>query len=123
VNSIRAAVGYSAAATVAAVLVVAVAMLLVAPAEQAGVFAGAGLGLLLQVGLHWLLAVVFFPERRLLVVGLGMGARMAALLAVTLFASGAGLPLAPTLLTLVSLFVVTSLLEPVVFQLETKRAS
>jgi hypothetical protein len=56
-------------------------------------------------------------------VGLGMGARMAALLAVTLFASGAGLPLAPTLLTLVSVFVVTSLLEPVVFQLETKRAS
>jgi hypothetical protein len=32
-------------------------------------------------------------------------------------------PLAPTLLTMVSVFVLTTLLEPVLFQLETKRAS
>jgi hypothetical protein len=122
VKPIRGALGYSAAATVAALLVVGVGSLFVDGTERVGVLAGGGLGLLLQVVTFWLLAVVFFPERRLLVVGLGMGMRMVVLLLVALFAPGAGLPLAPTLLTLVTVFVVTSLLEPVVAQLETKRA-
>jgi hypothetical protein len=114
---------YSLGATLVTLAVAGIGSVLVAPAEVDGVVAGAGAGLLLQVVSFWVLAVWLFPTRRLMVVGLGMGLRMAVLLAAALAVPDTGLPLAPTLLTLVTVFVFTTLLEPIVFQLETKRAS
>jgi hypothetical protein len=114
---------FSLAATAVALVIVAVGALVVAPVARIGVFAGGGAGLVLQVVVFWLFAVWFFPTRRLVAAGLGMGVRMAALLLMVLVASRTGLPLGPTLLTLVTVFVVTTMLEPILLQHETKRAS
>jgi hypothetical protein len=122
-SAVASGVRYSVGAVVVAFLVVAVAGLFVDAAEWSGVVAGAGLGLLVQVLVFWLLGVLAFPTRRLVLVGVGMAVRMVALLLAAFFGPAFGLPLAPLLLTLVSVFVLTTLLEPVVFQLETKSAS
>jgi hypothetical protein len=123
VSPARVGAWFAIAAFVVALAVGAVAMLLVPGAERNAVVAGSGAGLLVQVVSFWVLAVWLFTERRLMVVGVGMGVRMAAVLAMVLVAPRLGLSLAPTLLTMVSVFVLTTLLEPVLFQLETKRAS
>lgn len=115
-------VRFTLAATLVALAVMAVAGLVVASAERAGVYVGGGVALLLQVVGFWVLAVWLFPTRRLMVIGVGMGMRMAALLLMVLLVSRTELSLAPTLLTLVTVFVLTTMLEPVLFQLETKRA-
>jgi hypothetical protein len=114
---------YTVAATAVAVLIGAVAGLLADPTEWSAVVVGAGLALVVQVAVFWLLAAVFFPTRRMLLVGVGMAVRMLVLLLAALFAPQFGFTLAPVLLTLVSVFVLTTLLEPVVFQLEIKSAS
>jgi len=121
-RSVATGVWYTVAATAIALAVAVVASSLAGPAEREDVFAGTGAGLLLQVVSFWVLAVWLFPTKRLLMMGLGMLVRMAALLAAVLAAPRMGYELAPTLLTMVTVFVLTTLLEPVLFQLETKRA-
>jgi hypothetical protein len=104
-------------------LTIAVGSVLVGPGESVGVIAGAGLGLLVQAGVVWIFGVLLFPARRLLLLGFGMATRLFCVVLVALVASPLGLPLAPTLFTLVAVFFLTTLLEPVLFQLETQSAS
>jgi len=123
VRPVASGILFAAASTAVALVVVAVGSLVAEIPDRDSVRAGAGIGLAVQIVSFWALAVWLFPTRRLLVVGLGMGIRMAALLAMVFAAPRLGLVLAPALLTMVSVFVLTTLLEPVLFQLETKRAS
>jgi hypothetical protein len=104
------------AALLAVAALVALAAAAIAPAEgRHGAVAGAGIAFAVQVGLvvalGWLL-----PGRRLLAAGLAMLGRFATFAAVALvviLAPGAGLHPAATLLTLVAVFTVGALLEPV----------
>jgi hypothetical protein len=114
------AVRYAAAALGAAVLVTLVALAVAPAADRHGVFVGAGLALVVQVALVVTLHAAL-PDRRLLAVGLAMLGRFAAfgvVALVVLLAPGAGLPAAATLLTLVAVFLVVSILEPVFFRPE-----
>lgn len=103
-----------AAAAVVACLVFAAGVPLAGPAGRTGVGFGVATGFLLQMIFFWLFAVVWFPTQPLLAFGVGMLGRMLVVAAVGLLVAPAlGLPVAPVLLSMVSVFFVTALLEPV----------
>jgi hypothetical protein len=114
---------YALGATVFALLAVLVGRLVVDGGDFTGVVAGAGIALVLQIGVFLLLGVLLFPARRLLVFGLGMAARFTAVLVAALLAPHLGLPLAPLLFTLAAVLVLTTLLEPILIVSEPERAS
>lgn len=106
--------GFARTAAVVAVVILAVGLLLAGRGGWTAVALGTAAGYLFQAGTFWLFAVMLFPTQPLLVFGLGMAGRM--LLAATmafLVIPVSGLPAAPVLLSLVSVFFVTALLEPV----------
>jgi hypothetical protein len=119
----HAAFRYALGATAVALLAVAIGRLVVEPAAWVGVVAGAGAALVLQLGVFFVFGLLLFPTRRLVVFGLGMVLRMFSILVLALLAPVLGLPLAPTLFTLVGVFVLTSLLEPILLLSEPQRAS
>lgn len=111
------AILYALGAVVVTAMVMLVGITLAGPDAREGVLVGGAVALGLQLVIFWLLEVFLFPQRRLLVFGLGMGMRLLAFaLAVLVLIPSLGLPLAPTLLTLVAVFVLTNLLEPVIHQ-------
>lgn len=117
---IRYALGALAMAALAVLLGIGMA----GPDARDGVLVGGGVALALQVASFWLLAVLFFPGRRLLAFGLGIAARFLTVgIAALLLIPRLALPPAPTLLTLVAVFVLTTLLEPVVLHTAPARGS
>jgi hypothetical protein len=109
-------VRYAAAATAATLLVALIALAAAPAGDWRGVAFGAGAALGVQVLLFWVLGALLFPDRRMVVMGLAMGGRFVAFGLLALLAVPAlGLPAAATLLTLVGVFLATSLLEPVFF--------
>jgi len=113
---------YTVLALCVAGLVAGVGAMLVDGPDRRGVVAGAAIALVLQVGVVWLVGILLFPGKRMLLFGIGMGARMLTVFAVFVAAPLLGLPLAPTLLTLVAVFLLTTLLEPVMAQPDTQAA-
>lgn len=111
---------YVIGAIVLAGLVVGAGLLLTGRASWAGVVLGGAFALVVQLAIFLALGVLLLPGRRLLVFALGMVARVMALAVLVLITVRFDVPPAPTLLTLVAVFLVTTVLEPVVFQLETK---
>ncbi len=103
-------------------LVAVVGAQLVDGSERGGVVAGAAIAFVLQVSVVWLVGHLLLPGRRMLIFAVGMGVRMLTVFVVFLMAPVVGLPLAPTLLTLVAVFLFTTLLEPVMVQPDTQAA-
>jgi hypothetical protein len=103
-------------ALAAAALLVGLLASVIAPADGwRGAAAGAGIAFVVQAALVLGLGRVF-AGRRLIAAGLAMMGRFvtfAAVALVLILAPGVGLPVAPTLLTLVVVFMVGAVLEPV----------
>lgn len=110
-------------------LVVAVSLLvgllgvgMAGPGDGAGVAAGAGLGCAFQL-LSFRAMLALFPGRQVLAFGLGMLGRFALVALVALAGLPlAGLPAAPTLLSLVAVLFATTLLEPVFLAADTRKS-
>ena len=108
---------YTAAAFAVALMVAAMGALMAGPAGRGGVYAGAGLALGVQVLVFWLFMVWLYPGRQWLGYGLGLLARFALFGVVAfLVVPHAGLPLAPTLFSLVAVLWLTTMLEPAFFK-------
>lgn len=119
----RAATRYSVAVVVVAALVAAAGDL-VPGAVRAGVWMGAGIGLVTQVGVVWAMFVGLFPGRRLLAHGLGMMARLMVFAVVAMLALSQPLELAAsTLFALVAVFFVSTVLEPLFLRTEPLKRS
>jgi hypothetical protein len=114
VNPRRLMLSLAAVAAIAA-LVGAVGLAMVGPEGRRGVAAGALIGGAWQA-LVLLVVAVALPGNRLLAHGVGMLARLAMVVAAGLVVvPAAGLPPAPTLLTMVTVLFATTLIEPVAF--------
>ena len=110
---------YTAAALAAAALVAVVGLGL-APRHRDGVLAGAGIGVAVQVAVFWLFFVWLYPGRAWHGYGLGLLVRLAMFaLAAFVLVPAAGLPLAATLLSLVGVFWLTTMLEPLFLKTRT----
>ena len=104
-----------AAVILVAVVVWAAGSALVGPEGRPGVAAGAAMGGIWQLLVLAVVAVAL-PGNRMIAHGVGMLARLALVVAVGLvIVPAAGLPGAPTLLTLVTVLFATTLIEPVAF--------
>jgi hypothetical protein len=111
---------YTLAALAVAALVVAAGLAFVDAAYRGGVLAGAGIGVAVQVAAFWIFAVWLYPGRMWHGYGLGMLARFAAFAAAAfLVVPRAGLPMAATLFSLVGVFWLTTLVEPVFLKTRT----
>ena len=102
----------------AAVLAVAAAVVLVglalAPQYRDGVLAGAAIAAFVQAAVFWLFFVWLYPGRGWHGYGLGLLVRLAVFgLAAFVMVPRAGLPLAATLFSLVGVFWLTTMMEPV----------
>lgn len=114
------AVRFTAVAIALAALVAAVGLAFAGPAHRGGVLAGAALGMLVQVAAFWAFAVWLFPGRAWHGYGMGMLARLAAFgAAAFLMVPLAGLPFAATLFSLVGVFWLTTLVEPLFLKTRT----
>ncbi len=103
-----------------AALVAAAGSALAGPAYRGGIVAGAGIGMLVQVAAFWIFAVWLFPGRAWHGYGLGMLARFVAFAAAAfLVVPAAGLPFAATLFSLVGVFWLSTLVEPVFLKTRT----
>ncbi len=110
---------YTAAALAAAALVAAVGLAL-APRFRDGVLAGAAIGAAVQVMVFWLFFVWLYPGRAWHGYGLGLLVRLAMFaLAAFVLVPAAGLPLAATLFSLVGVFWLTTMLEPLFLKTRT----
>jgi hypothetical protein len=110
---------YTVAALAAAALV-AVAGVSMAPRFRDGVLAGAGIGVAVQVAVFWIFFVWLFPGRGWHGYGLGLLVRLAIFaLAAFVVVPAAGLPLAATLFSLVGVFWLTTVMEPVFLKTRT----
>lgn len=88
----------------------------------AGVVAGAGIGCAFQLLSFWTM-LALLPGRQMLAFGLGMLGRFALVALVALAGLPlAGLPAAPTLLSLVTVLFATTLLEPVFLAADTRKS-
>jgi hypothetical protein len=107
-------------AAIAAAALVAAAGLGLAPRHGAGVLAGAGMGVAVQVAVFWLFFVWLYPGRGWHGYGLGLLVRLAIFgLAAFVLVPRAGLPLAATLLSLVGVFWLTTMMEPLFLKTRT----
>lgn len=117
----RGGVLYTAVATVLALLVALVGSTVSDGAGRAAVWAGAGAGLVVQLLGFWLFFVVALPKHHALAYVLGMVVRfgfvgLVAFVGIPLL----GLPAAPMLFSLVTVFFVTTLAEPVILQIDSR---
>lgn len=108
------------AAALAVALVIALIGLGLAPQYQAGVLAGAGMGAVVQVAVFWLFFVWLYPDRGWHGYGLGLLVRLFVFsVAAFIVVPRAGLPMAATLFSLVGVFWLTTMLEPVFLKTRT----
>ncbi|HEX2201839.1 MAG TPA: hypothetical protein VHG91_01005 [Longimicrobium sp.] len=111
---------YTAFAVVAAALVAAAGVRMGGEAYRDGVLWGAAIGFAVQVAAFWIFAVWLYPGRAWHGYGMGLVARMAAFgVAALLVVPRAGLPLAATLFSLVGVFWLTTVVEPVFLKTRT----
>lgn len=107
-------------AALAAAALVALAGVSLAPRFRDGVLAGAGLGVAVQVAVFWIFFVWLYPRRGWHGYGLGLLVRLAIFaLAAFVLVPQAGLPLAATLFSLVGVFWLTTVMEPVFLKTRT----
>jgi hypothetical protein len=87
--------------------------LIATPANRAAVWLGSGIGFVVQLVMFGVLFGVAFRSHPLLAHGLGMIGRFLAIAAVAfLWVPWAGVPAAPLLFSLVTVFFLTTLVEP-----------
>lgn len=104
---------YTAAALAVAAVIVMIGLSM-APQHRDGVLAGAGIAAVVQVAVFWLFFVWLYPDRAWNGYGLGLLVRLAVFsVAAFVVVPQAGLPLAATLFSLVGVFWLTTVLEPV----------
>lgn len=120
----RRALTFSAVAAAIALAVALVGAALVPAEARRGVYVGAVIALVSQLFFFWLVAVWLFPGRAGLAYGLGMLGRMfvfgvVALVVVPKLALGVG----PTLFSLVGVFWVTTMVEPLFLRTRTQTIS
>ena len=110
---------YTAIALVLAALVAAGGVLM-APAYRDGVLAGAGMGLVVQVAVFWAFFVWLYPDRAWSGYGLGLLVRLVVFgVAAFVVVPAAGLPFAATLFSLVIVFWLTTMMEPLFLKTRT----
>jgi hypothetical protein len=110
---------YTAIALVLAALV-ALAGMQMAPAYRDGVLAGAAMGLLVQVVVFWAFFVWLYPGRAWHGYGLGLLVRLVIFgIAAFVVIPAAGLPFAATLFSLVIVFWLTTMMEPLFLKTRT----
>ncbi len=108
------------AAALAVAAVIALIGLGLAPQYREGVLAGAVIGAVVQVAVFWLFFVWLYPDRGWHGYGLGLLVRLAVFaVAAFVVVPQAGLPLAATLFSLVGVFWLTTMLEPVFLKTRT----
>lgn len=113
----RNALSFTGISTVVAVAVALFGISVVSASARGGVWAGAMVALACQTLLFWLFFVGIFRNQRLLAHLLGMFGRFFAFgVAALVWVPRAGLPAAPTLFSLVTVFFVTTLVESVFVQ-------
>jgi hypothetical protein len=111
---------YTLAALAVAALVAGAGVAFVDAGHRDGVLTGAGMGAVVQIAAFWIFAVWLYPGRMWHGYGLGMLVRFAAFAAAAfLVVPTAGLPLAATLFSLVCVFWLTTLVEPVFLKTRT----
>ena len=109
---------YTVAAALAGALVLAVGGAMAGEAGWAAVRTGVVIGVAVQVAGFWLLSVWALRDKPILAHGLGTLARMVAVGCVALiWLPRSGLPAAPTLLSLVGVFFLTMLFEPMALKI------
>lgn len=105
---------YAIAGIAASAVVLLVGLWVAGPMDDTGVTAGVLMACMTQLFATWLLADVLLPRQRFLAYGLGMLTRFGVVAATALLlVPRTGVPAVPTLLTLVSVFFVLAILEPV----------
>jgi hypothetical protein len=108
------------AAAFAAALFVALMGWGLAPRFRDGVLAGAGMAVVVQVAVFWIFMVWLYPGKGWHGYGLGLLVRLAVFaLAAFVLVPQAGLPLAATLFSLVGVFWLTTMMEPVFLKTRT----
>lgn len=114
----RSGLWYTTAAMLLTLAVAAGSALVLDGAGRAGAWSGAAVAFAVQVLVFWLLFVWALPERHGLAHGLGAMLRMVLVAVAALWlVPAAGVPAAPTLLTLVAVLFLTTLSEPIVLRL------
>ncbi|MBW3629488.1 MAG: hypothetical protein KY464_09340 [Gemmatimonadetes bacterium] len=115
---------YTVAAALAAVVVVMIGRAMAdGDAAWSGVRAGVAIGVAVQVVGFWVLSVWALPTRPVLAHGAGMMTRLLVVGCVALlWLPRTGLPAAPTLLSLVGVFFLTMLVEPVALKIGAPQA-
>lgn len=114
----RSGIWYTTAAALVTLVVVACCAMLLEGAGRAGAWSGALIAFAVQVLGFWLLFVWMLPEQQGLAHGVGMLLRLLLLTVLALWVTPAlGLPLAPTLLALVTVLFLTTLSEPMILRL------
>jgi hypothetical protein len=113
------AVRYTAAALAAAAFV-ALAGVGMAPRFRDGILVGAGIAAVVQVAVFWLFFVRLYPGRGWHGYGLGLLVRLVVFgLAAFVVVPRAGLPLGATLFSLVGVFWLTTMMEPLFLKTRT----
>jgi hypothetical protein len=116
---VKQGIRYTAAALAAAAFVAAVGLGL-APRYTGGVLAGAGIGVAVQVAVFWIFFVWLYPGNGWHGYGLGLLVRLAMFaLAAFVLVPRAGLPMAATLFSLVGVFWLTTMMEPLFLKTRT----
>lgn len=93
---------------------------MVAPPAREGVWAGVAVAFACQTIVFWLLFVGIFPDRRVLAHLMGvLGRLLVFALTALVWVPRSGLPPAPTLLSLVAVFFVTTIAESMFVQTKT----
>lgn len=114
----RSGIWYTTAATLITLVVSVCCAVMLEGAGRAGALSGAVVAFAVQVLGFWLLFVWMFPGHQGLAYGLGVLGRMVLVMFAALWAVPVvGLPLAPTLLSLVAVLFLTTLSEPIVLRL------
>jgi len=114
---VRSGIWYTTAAAVVTGIVAICSALLLEGPGRAGAWSGAVIAFVVQVIGFWLLFVWMLPGRVGLAYGLGALFRFAVVAVAALWGIPAlGLPVAPTLLALVTVLFLTTLSEPVVLR-------
>ena len=113
-------VRYTLAALALAALVAAAGVAFLDAGYRDAVLAGAAIGAVVQVAAFWIFAVWLYPGRAWHGYGMGMLVRFAAFAAAAfVVVPRAGLPLAATLFSLVGVFWLTTMVEPVFLRTRT----
>jgi hypothetical protein len=114
------AVRYTAVSLLIAAVIAGIGVVLGGGAYRSGVLAGAALGFITQVAVFWIFVVWLFPGRGWHAYGLGLLVRLAVFaLAAFVLVPVAGLPLGATLFSLVGVFWISTLIEPLFLKTRT----